>query len=231
MNLRPIGAPISHFLAWMHNHFCVKLSSLSCNRQKKMLVENSLLCVCFFFLLYYLEFFVIFCVLMSCGDFLCAWCVFMQYINVQTQDNGNEWAAFIALRSINGSHSAVQGIIVMFNQTFHRHVQILIQMDSQLSSYEKDKLEHRIPCAAVSLPPLSLLVMTAGDSWRPAPLQRKLISRFSPVTAATRWAQARSHRWRRKQNNHTFFLLVSHIFASSTTLFISTVCSFKWPAP
>lgn len=35
LNLRPIGAPISHFLAWMHNHFCVKLSSLSCNKQKK----------------------------------------------------------------------------------------------------------------------------------------------------------------------------------------------------
>lgn len=47
MNLRPVGAPISHFLAWMHNHFCVKLSSLSCNKQKKMPVED------FFFSFYH----------------------------------------------------------------------------------------------------------------------------------------------------------------------------------
>ena len=40
LNLRPNGAPISHFLAWVHNHFCVKLSSLSCNKQKKMPVET-----------------------------------------------------------------------------------------------------------------------------------------------------------------------------------------------
>lgn len=49
LNLRPNGAPISHFLAWVHNHFCVKLSSLSCNKQKKMPVETVFSFFFFFF--------------------------------------------------------------------------------------------------------------------------------------------------------------------------------------
>lgn len=55
LNLCPNGAPISHFLASVHNHFCVKLSSLSCNKQKKMPVEKVFF---FFFFLqsHFLEF-------------------------------------------------------------------------------------------------------------------------------------------------------------------------------
>ena len=55
LNLRPNSAPISHFLASVHNHFCVKLSSLSCNKQKKDASGNSLFFF-FFFQSHFLEF-------------------------------------------------------------------------------------------------------------------------------------------------------------------------------
>lgn len=74
LNLCPNGAPISHFLASVHNHFCVKLSSLSCNKQKKMPVEK----VFFFFFFFSITLPGILLslgVLVSGGDFLeCTMC-------------------------------------------------------------------------------------------------------------------------------------------------------------
>ena len=73
LNLRPNSAPISHFLASVHNHFCVKLSSLSCNKQKKDASGNSLFF--FFFSITLPGILLIVGVLVSGGDFLeCTMC-------------------------------------------------------------------------------------------------------------------------------------------------------------
>lgn len=86
MNLRPIGAPISHFLAWMHNQFCVKLSSLSCNKQKKMPVEY---CFFFFFPSIVLPRILLTVgVFVSCGGFLeCMMLLFLFRIIFLTEHN------------------------------------------------------------------------------------------------------------------------------------------------
>lgn len=144
MNLCPIGAPISHFLAWMHNHFCVKLSSLSCNRQKKMPVEKC------FISSFLPQLLLRNGVLVSFGDFL-EW-GFMHYIFDYTQDNRNQ------KRTFTESHSIIKEITVRQSYPL---------CDSQCF-------------------PLLLEVMTAGESWRPAPSQKELISRISPVSAATK---------------------------------------------
>lgn len=82
--LRPTGAPISHFWAWMHNHFCVKLSSLSCNKQKKMQVES------FFFLCVFLPRILLILVFLLVGISFGVWShAFMHYITDLTLNDRN----------------------------------------------------------------------------------------------------------------------------------------------
>lgn len=173
LNLRPVGAPISRFLAWMHNHFCVKLSSLSCNKRRKMPVEKSF----YFFNRTSLNFAESWCSCFLwgfpwvCGVGLFFLCVIFLIKHKITGMNRRS----SALRELKcRSHRAAQGIIIKLNHMFHT-----IENGFSTLLIWKGKLEHRIPCATPP-PPLSLVVMTA--------LQKELISRFPPVSAATSWA-------------------------------------------
>lgn len=76
MNLHPIGAPNSHYLAWMNNHFCVKLSSLSCVKKKICQQKMVLLSSPLFFIKFNREFVFLFLAVIPSSV---QYCVFMQY--------------------------------------------------------------------------------------------------------------------------------------------------------